>query len=37
MSNNNYNKALLLKLWRNEFTRVFCDRLINSDDRSIVD
>lgn len=37
MSNNNYNRALLLKLWRNEFTRVFCDRLINQEDRSLVE
>lgn len=32
-----FGKPMLLKLWRNEFTRVFCDRLINKEDRAIVD
>ena len=32
-----FTKPGLLKLWRNEFTRVFCDRLICKEDRTIVE
>lgn len=37
MSNASNNRAQLLKLWRNEFSRVFCDRLIDENDRGIVE
>eukprot|EP00702_Spironucleus_salmonicida_P008256 EST49547.1 Dynein heavy chain [Spironucleus salmonicida] len=30
------NTSLLLKLWRNEFTRIFCDRLICQEDKDLV-
>lgn len=32
-SHEKFNKPGLIKLWRNEFTRVICDRLINNEDR----
>lgn len=32
-----FTRAGLLKLWRNEFTRVFCDRLISTEDRQLVE
>ena len=32
-----FGKPALLKLWRNEFARVFCDRLICQGDRDIVE
>ncbi|CAL6054637.1 Dynein_heavy chain [Hexamita inflata] len=36
-SKDKFSKAGLLKLWRNEFSRVFCDRLISQDDRTLVE
>lgn len=30
------DKAVFVRLWRNECQRVFCDRLINSDDQELI-